>query len=358
VRGGAVELNPDAALPGTRYAMSIVHPGSPTLRIRYRHGVLVDPYGFPSWALYSRAAVRLPPPVVEFGLDEMRVIDILAANERMALDGDPLWDPTRKDYVAKTPEGWTWAHAGLERRLFLVPIELHAAYRHAGGVSTMAIDRQRRGLRADVPAVPVRMRGRESVPEVVMARLEAHLGFDLPPSYRRFLAATNGAFPASAGVLSGFGLIADQQFFGLSRSDRHQDVAYADAWMRDRLTTDYLAIGYVQGGLLAVKVRGEDTDSIWYWDDDDHRAEDAHDAGYICAHLLHRCATTIDEFWSALSAPAEALLAVVDDLVTSGQVTQVRPEDAGSGLPLAMRAPWQPQQPDRTDDPIVKLFEA
>ena len=67
-------------MPGARYAMNIVHPGSPVLRVRYREGVLIDPYGFPDWLLYARAMVTLAPPVAGYSREETRVLDVLAAN--------------------------------------------------------------------------------------------------------------------------------------------------------------------------------------------------------------------------------------------------------------------------------------
>jgi hypothetical protein len=89
-------------------------------------------------------------------------------------------------------------------------------------------------------------------------------------------------------------------------------------------------------------VRGEDTDSVWYWDDDDPGADDSHDAAAICAHLLHRCADDIQAFWAALHSPAWDLLSLVDDLVESDRVREIRPKLAGAGLPAGRRAAWQP----------------
>jgi hypothetical protein len=341
-------------MPGAGYALRVIHPGSPVLRVRYRNGILVDPHGFPDWLLYARAVVDLPPPVPGLTRDEVRVVDVLCANECMVVNDDPLWDFTRDDYVARTPPGWTWAHLGTSRQVALVPIELHGSYRHAGGVR--AIDAPGRGLRRDDEPVPVVMDAHESVPEQALTAVEAHLGYGLPPVYRSFLAATNGGFPVGPGVLAGYGFVADQPFFGLARDDRHQELWYADAWTRDRLTGDFLAIGYVQGGLLAVKVRGDDLDSVWYLDDDDPRDDDAYDAAYLCAHLMHRVADDVDAFWAALHSPAWALLSVVDDLVEADRVMEARPKLAGAGLPDGKRAPWQPP-PRKVDDPLVRLAE-
>lgn len=341
-------------MPGARFAMRIVHPASPGLRVRYRQGVLVTPHGFPDWLLYARAMVEVPAPPPDLTRDETRVVDVLAANARMHAQGDPLWPPAGEPY--RTPAGWCWAHLGMTRQLALVPIELHGSYRHAGGVRTMPVARQERGLRADRAPAPVGRRAEDVVPDGILDDVQRLVGYDLPPTYRRFLRDTNGATPAEPGVLRAFGFIADQPFFGLDRPDRYQDLLYAGEVFRDRLTRDFLAIGQVQGGLLAVKVAGGDAGSIWYLDDDDPADDDAFTAEDIGRQLLRRCADTIDDFWSKLHRPAAELIGRVTELVESGRVVELRPEFAGAGLPAARRAPWQPP-PHRGADPLVADFE-
>jgi hypothetical protein len=340
-----------AVIPGGGRALSIVHPPSPVLRMRYRHGVLVTPQGYPDWVLYARAVVEVPPPATGLSLDEARVTRVLAANE--AMTGDPPWAFTRDDFVAKTPPGWVWAHLPDGHTLALVPAELHGSFRHAGGVRALPADR--RGLRVDERSAPVGVDSDQWLGEEVMVALEQVLGHRLPPSYRAFLAATNGGFPTAPGVLPGLGFVVDQRLFGLARADRHQELPYAAAWLRDRLTADWLAVGYVQGGVLAVKVRGPDTDSVWYLDDDDPRDDDSFNPERICAELLHRCADSMDAFWSALRTPAGALLDLVD--VTGAR--EVRPPLCGALLPAGARAPWQTGL-DRTTtrDPLVAMLEA
>jgi hypothetical protein len=349
--------------------MNVIHPGSPALRVRYRQGVLIDPYGFPDWLLYARALVELPPPVAELTADEQRVWDVLAANRAM-LGGDPLWpaEPDPDGGAVGTPAGWCWAHLpAIEgaaegatgdgaRRVALVPVELHGSYRHAGGVRVLPLDWQRRGVRSDDPAVPVGPADGTEVPDEVLDDLEELLGYALPPAYRRYLSRTNGAGPTEPGVLSGPGLVADQPLFGLARSDRQQDLSYAADWFADRLAPDLLGIGYVQGGLLAVRVTGEDADSIWYFDDDDPRDDDAFDPDYLRDHLLYRCADSIDAFWSALRRPALVLLDFAAEMVAAGQARAVHHELAGAGLPAALRAPWQP--PARRGNSLTNLFDA
>ncbi|MFI6761332.1 SMI1/KNR4 family protein [Micromonospora sp. NPDC050417] len=353
--------------PGARFAMSVVHPGSPVLRVRYRQGVLVTPYGYPDWALCARAVVELPPPEPGLSHDEVRVVDVLAANAAMAraaagLDGDPLWatsdvpdGSTPPARAVPTPAGWCWAHVALTRQVALVPIELHGSYRHGGGLSTLPV--AGRGLRLDERPTPVPPGVTEAVPEEMLALLEQALGWPLPDAYRRFLAATNGAGPAAPGVLPGYGFVVDQPLFGIAREDRHQDLSYLVEWVRDRLTVDFLPIGYVQGGLLAVRVSDGDLDSVWYLDDDDPRDRDGYDAEYVSGNLLHRCADSIDDFWARLGQPSRDLVAVADAWVDAGQVVEVRTDSTGAGLPPRMRAPWQPAAPPGRDA-LAAMFEA
>jgi hypothetical protein len=290
-------------------------------------------------------------------VDETRVVDVLAANAALAGAGeDPLWPAPGDGAPVATPAGWCWAHLGLSRRLALVPIELHGSYRHAGGVRMLPVDPARRGLCQDPDTEPVSTGPGDEVPEEILADLEELLGYALPATYRQYLAATNGAAPAVPAVLDSLGFIADQPLFGLARRDQQQDLWYARDWLGDRFTPDLLAIGYVQGGLLAVELTGPAADAVWYWDDDDPRDDAGFDAAYIRQRLLHRCADSFAEFWAALRQPAAALVTLANELASDGRVRPVREELAGSGLPKAMRAPWQPA-PDKRRDPIVDLFD-
>src|SRR5439155_1992363 len=96
-RCGGGEVVSSGAFPGERYAMQVIHPGSPTLRVRYRAGILVTPSGVPDWLLYARAVVELPPVRPDLTREETRVVDVLAANEAMVVAGDPLWEFTKGD---------------------------------------------------------------------------------------------------------------------------------------------------------------------------------------------------------------------------------------------------------------------
>lgn len=358
--------------PGQRLALSVVHLSSPTLRVRYRHGVLIGPYGFPDWLLGARVVVELPDPDPRLTVDETRVLDILAANLALArasgtADGDALWpslagEPTPA--AVATPSGWCWAHVGPvdppagpapARRLALVPVDLHGAFRHAGGV--VLLPDTGRGLRYSTAERPVGPGQGEAVPPDIVQMTDRLTGWPLPPAYRRFLAATNGAGPAAPVVSPRFGFVADQPLFGLARPDPHQDLVYAPRWLRDRFTPDLLPIGYVQGGLLAVKVAGDDVDSIWYWDDDDPRDRESFDARYICANLLHRCADTIDDLWTQLVPPPDWLIQYAHHWVEHGLLRRVHDPAIGAGLPAQYRPPGSSTTALR-HDALTPLFEA
>jgi hypothetical protein len=321
---------------GTRYAFQVIHPGPPALRIRYRAGVSIDPYGFPDWLPYSRVLVQLPPSSPDLGVAETRVLRVLTANHAVAATGDPLW--TGGEPYA-TPAGWTWAHLPRDRYLGLVPVELHGAFRHVGGVSTGNADRRRAGLpTGDGPPPPLRYGQR--LDEPVLVAIEQRLGTRLNAAYRDFLARTNGAAPVRPAVHPGHGFIVDQPFFGLARPDRLQDLVQANASFTDRLTGDFLAIGYVQGGLLAIRIRGGDEGSIWYWDDDDHRDRDGYTADDVSARLLHRCADDFDGFWLGVREVPRELRSLA--LANAPGATLAFPPGLGAGLPPAAKRRLRP----------------
>lgn len=329
-RPGAAAVEPmDAGVVGHRWAFQSRHPGSPMLRIRYRDGVPVDPRGYPYWAPYARLLVELPPADPALGLDEARVAAVVAANLVAARTMDPLWTDERT-----TPAGWTWAHQGRTRTLALVPAELHGAFRHQGGVSTMDADRGRRGLRVGAGGPP-RIVVEEALAEDALAAVEERLGYGLPSAYRAFLGRTNGARPAFPGVHPAAGFVADQRLFGLNRPDWLQDLVYANGFVGDRLTADHLAVGYVQGGLLVLRVRGDDAGSVWWCDDDDPRDRDRYTAADVCERLLVRLAGDFDAFWLALR-PVPADLAERAEALAAGAGI-VGSDDVGTRLPRAHR---------------------
>ncbi|GLY01600.1 hypothetical protein Acsp01_19790 [Actinoplanes sp. NBRC 101535] len=315
-------------IAGARYAFQVAHPAAPMLRVRYRHGVPVDPWGFPDWTPYARTMVELPPAIADLTLDEARVVDVRAAETVARASGDPLWDGT-----VGTPPGWTWAHAAQERRLALVPAELHASFRHLGGVSVAASRAPGRGLTARGGEAP-RVLLSERLSDEAVAKAEDLLGVRLPYAYREFLQRTNGGAPGMPAVLPGWGFVLDQPLFGF-RDDRAQDLSYANAWFGDRLTPDWLAIGFVQGGLLLLRVRGEDAGAIGYLDDDDPRDRDAFTAADVCERLLSRVADDFAAFWTALRGVPHDLEELAANAAAGAE--QVFPDGCGVLLPTSHR---------------------
>ena len=335
----AVPAVRDLPIPGARYALTVFHPPAPIMRIRYRDGVVVGGLGFPVWAPYARAVVELPDPPAGRGVDEVRVLDVLAANAALAAAGSPMAAADRA-----TPHGWTWAHVGLTRRVALVPADLHASFAHLGGVATMRADRERRGV--DVAGAPrIGAMSTVRLPESGLARVEESLGYRLPEAYREFLLETNGARPDFPAVHPGFGFVADQYFFGFAREDWMQDPVYVGGWFADRLTREFMVAGHVQGGQIAVKVRGDDVGSVWYLDDDDPRDADTFDAEYRCAHLLHRVAGDFGQFWSQLRAVPYWLHRLAAELVDDGRARLVAEEGDGASLPRSLRSPERSHEP-------------
>jgi hypothetical protein len=352
---------PQASLrPGAQYALRLVNLGPRVVRERFDRGVLVAPNGFPDWEFHARALVALPDPPADLTVDEVRVVDVLAAGELLRRAGtDPLCNG-----VAGTPPGWTWAHTGGARRVALVPVELHASFRHAGGLSELAAARAEldaaveRGLRVDFEPRRTGVKPAGSLQPEIVAQLARVLGRPLPPRYLHFLTQTDGAAPQHPAVWPGHGFVVDQSFFGLARADAAQHLLVANEYVADRFTRDFLAIAYVQGGMLAVRLTGPDADSIWYWDDDDPRATAADDADTVVGRLLHRCADSIDDFWRGLAQPAQALCDRATEWVERGDVVTLHPSGLGESLPDSHRAPgWPPRAPDEEyfGDPAVRL---
>ncbi|GIF04480.1 SMI1/KNR4 family protein [Actinoplanes siamensis] len=317
-------------IAGARYSFRAAHPASPMLRVRYRHGVPVDPSGFPDWTPYARLLIALPPATPDLTVDESRVVDVRAADLVARATGDPIWAG-----ATGTPVGWTWAHLAQSRHLALIPAELHAGFRHLGGVSVGGTRAAGRGLTAgagEPPGIVVT----ERLTEAALAVGEEILKVRLPGAYRDFLLRTNGAAPSVPAVYPGHGFVLDQPLFGW-REDRLQDLGYLNAWFGDRLTPDWLAVGYLQGGLLTVKVRGEDTGAVGYLDDDDWRDRDHYTAADVCERLLHRLAGDFASFWFGLR-PVPGQLSDLAAAAASG-ATPASPDRLGALLPATHRRP-------------------
>ncbi|GAA2867269.1 hypothetical protein Acy02nite_10370 [Actinoplanes cyaneus] len=315
-------------IAGARYAFRAAHPASPMLRVRYRHGVPVDPWGFPDWTPYARVLVALPPAIADLTVEESRVVDVRAADRVARAAGDPLWSGT-----VGTPSGWTWAHTARTRHLALVPAELHASFRHLGGVSVGARALAGHGLAAgdeEPPGILVT----ERLSAAALDAADDRFGVRLPPHYRDFLGRTNGGAPSFPAVHPGHGFVLDQPLLGF-REDRTHDLGYLNAFFTDRLTTDWLAIGLVQGGLLALRVRGDDAGAVGYLDDDDPRDRDHFTAEDVCERLMYRLAGDFASFWLALR-PVPADLEELAVTAAAG-AEAVQPDGLGSLLPGSHR---------------------
>jgi len=319
---------------GASSAGRIVALRPPVLRLRYRHGVYVTLSGYPDWIPYAAAVVRIAPTAAVYTVDEDRLLHVLAANEVLA-----------RHTGNGAPHGWIWARLGNAAEsaaddasyLALVPAELHGAFRHRGGGAGARSSVPLRGLLADDLGGPVPFRPARTVTAEAIEKLESWLGYGLPDAYRTFLAATNGGVPWAPGVLRTSGILVDQPLFGLAATDRMQDLAYANMWLRDRLTADFLGIGYVQGGLLALRVRGDRAGSIWHWDDDDPRDDERYEAPVICRDLLRPCAPDMTAFLAALSPVPASLRAVATGLTDTGSAALVAVDGLGAALPRSRR---------------------
>ncbi len=298
------DLPPVRRLPGSAWAARIRPFDSPVLRIRHRGGVVYDLAGLPQWDLLADAVVELAAPEPGLTVDEVRIADVLTANEIRS-------GPDRSRYAPLTPAGWVWAHQFGTRRVALVPAAAHGAFRSIGGVSTLPVDRSHRGVRVE-QHVPVPFDVPAPLADDAWETVVRRIGRPLPPALRRLLSARTGSSPTTPGVHPDHGFVVDQPFFGVGTTDRHQDLLYARHWFPDRFTDDYLPIGYVQGGVLALRLTGSDAGSVWFADADDPRDDDTYDAPAYCANLLTRCADDLDAFRTHLSAVPPWLLTLVD----------------------------------------------
>ena len=96
-----------------------------------------------------------------------------------------------------------------------------------------------------------------SVTEQQVLGVEEDLGYRLPGAYRSFLKAAGGCAPVGAALDAELGLLVDQPFFTVRDEAAVNDLVYVNKCLRDHLTKDYLGVAFVQGGMLAVKVKGE-----------------------------------------------------------------------------------------------------
>ena len=101
--------------------------------------------------------------------------------------------------------------------------------------------------------------------------VEEKLGYRLPGAYRTFFKAAGGCAPSGVALDAELGLLVDQPFFTVRDEAAVNDLVYINKCLRDHLTKDYLGVGFVQGGIIAVRVRGEAAGSVWFCAYDDAR---------------------------------------------------------------------------------------
>jgi hypothetical protein len=301
-----------------------VHFPDPVRAARHPQGVWVDADGHPDFSPYACAAAEIAEPPEGFGVDELRLTDYVSANAAMHAAGHELWASLSP---VGTPHGWTWHHVYGTRRLELIPVEVKALLRHHGGLADSVADHDKRGTRPlqetrpvhfGLPVDPV------SVTEQQVRDVEEELGYRLPGAYRTFLKAAGGCAPNGVALDPDLGLLLDQPFFTVRDEAAVNDLVYVNKCLRDHLTKDYLAIGYVQGGVLAVKVKGERTGSVWFCAYDDARdGERWESPAERVAELLLSCGDTLDEFLLRLAGNPPELETVANLMVDGGFATAV-----------------------------------
>ncbi|MER7107871.1 SMI1/KNR4 family protein [Streptomyces sp. NPDC000229] len=308
-----------AAPPNAAYAGQVVHFPDPVRAARYPGGVRVDGNGHPVFSPYARAAAEIAEPPEGFGVDELRLTDYVSANAALSATGHELWDTVP---AVATPHGWTWHHVAGTRRMELVPVEVKALLRHHGGLATAAVDHGKRGTRPLQETRPAHFglpKGALSVTEAQLQGVEEDLGYRLPEAYRSFLKAAGGCAPVGAALDAELGLLVDQPFFTVRDEAAVNDLMYVNKCLRDHLTKDYLGVAFVQGGLLAVKVRGGgDVGSVWFCAYDDARDQDGLTVQDRVERLLLPCGADFDEFLQRLAGNPPELETVANLMVDGG----------------------------------------
>ncbi|MFF2997354.1 SMI1/KNR4 family protein [Streptomyces sp. NPDC057950] len=311
-------LGQQAAPPNAAYAGQVVHFPDPVRAARHTGGVRVDAHGYPDFSAYARAAAEIAEPPEGFGVDELRLTDYVSANAALAATGHELWDTIPP---VATPHGWTWHHVAGTRRLELVPVEVKALLRHHGGIATTTVDHTKRGTRPLQETRPAHFglpKSSVAVTEQQVLAVEEDLGYRLPGAYRSFLKAAGGCAPMGAVLDAELGLLLDQPFFTVREEAAVNDLVYINKCLRDHLTKDYLCVGFVQGGLLAVKVKGDAVGSVWFCAYDDARDQDAWPPPERVQRLLLSCGADFDQFLSRLAGNPPELETVANLMVDGG----------------------------------------
>ncbi|MBY8876838.1 HNH endonuclease [Actinacidiphila acidipaludis] len=313
-----------SAPPNAAYSGQVVHFPDPVRAARHPQGVWVDDDGYPDFSPYARAAAEIAEPPEGFGVDELRLTDHVSANAALHAAGHELWGSLSP---VATPHGWTWHHVHGTRRLELIPVEVKALLRHHGGLATSTADHAKRGTRPLQETRPVHFglpKDAVAVTEQQVCDVEEELGYRLPGAYRTFLKAAGGCAPKGVALDPELGLLLDQPFFTVRDDAAVNDLIYVNKCLRDHLTKDYLAIGYLQGGVLAVKVKGDRFGSVWFCAYDDIRDGERWDSpADRVAELLLPCGDSLDEFLLRLAGNPPELETVANLMVDGGFATAV-----------------------------------
>jgi hypothetical protein len=311
-------LGQHSAPPNTAYAGQVVHFPDPVRAARHPKGIRVDESGYPDFTPYARAAVEIAEPPEGFGVDELRLTDFVSANAALHSVGHDLWDGSSS---VATPHGWTWHHVAGTRRLELIPVEVKALLRHHGGLATAVVDQDKRGTRPLQETRPVHFglpkRGLSVTEEQVLG-VEEDLGYRLPGAYRAFLKAAGGCAPVGAALDPELGLLVDQPFFTVRDEAAVNDLVYVNKCLRDHFTKDFLGVGFVQGGVIAVKVKGDAIGSVWFCAYDDARDRDGWTVQDRVEHLLLPCGDDFDAFLLRLAGNPPELETVANLMVEGG----------------------------------------
>ncbi|MFJ5547738.1 SMI1/KNR4 family protein [Streptomyces sp. NPDC093225] len=311
-------LGQHAAPPNAAYAGQVVHFPDPVRRARHPEGVRMDGEGRPDFSPYARAAVEIADPPEGFGVDELRLTDYVSANAAQHAAGHELWGTLP---AVATPHGWTWHHKAGTRRLELVPVDVKVLLRHHAGLASAVVDQDKRGTRPLQEVRPVHLdlpKSVVSVSEQQVLGVEEDLGYRLPEAYRTFLKAAGGCAPVGVGLDPELGLLVDQPFFTVREEAAVNDLVYVNKCLRDHLTKDYLGVGFAQGGLIAVKVRGSETGSVWFCPYDDARDQDGLSVQERVERLLLPCGADFDAFLERLAGNPPELENVAGLMVDGG----------------------------------------
>ncbi|MFF4177535.1 SMI1/KNR4 family protein [Streptomyces sp. NPDC001750] len=307
-----------AAPPNAAYAGQLVHFPDPVRAARHPAGVRIGADGSPDFSPYARAAAEIAEPPQGFGVDELRLTDYVSANAALAASGHELWDTIP---AVATPHGWTWHHVPGGRRMELIPVEVKALLRHHAGLAATEVDQDKRGTRPLQETRPAHFglpKGAVAVTEQQVQGVEEDLGYRLPGAYRSFLKAAGGSAPVGAALDAQLGLLVDQPFFTVREEAAVNDLVYVNKCLRDHLTKDFLGVAFVQGGLLAVKVKGSGIGSVWFCAYDDARDRDGWNVQERVGRLLLPCGDDFDAFLERLAGNPPELETVANLMVDGG----------------------------------------